>query len=239
MRNFTIILFVFFMLLLIALLFIADPLIFFLTIFLALIIVTICLFAYLGAWRGLVIAIVFIFLPFLIDYLCAKLNLPFFNKPLIENLFTSSPSQLITINNLYSVFTLPLLFISALFFAKKIQLFSGIKSYIKTLVALLSSVLLSLNFIYIKAGVFDYLQFGKWLAIALLVNYLLAKLYDFKFDAQDIYKEIPIIIFLALYGIGALKKLDLILLAICGLLVVYYLITLFNQYRIKKFSRRA
>ena len=239
MRNFTIILFIFFIFLLIALLFVSDPLIFFLAIFLALIIVTICLFAYIGAWRGLVIVLAFIFLPFLIDYIFAKLHLPFFNKPLIANLFTQNPSELITINNLYSIFTLPLLFTAALFFAKKIQLFANIKNHIKTLVALFSSILLSLNFIYIKANVFDYQQFVKWLIIALLVNYLLARLYDFKVDALNIYKEIPIIIFLALYGIGALKKLDLMLLIICALLTIYYVIMLFNEYRIKKFSQRT
>jgi hypothetical protein len=239
MRNFIIILFVFFLILLIGLLFVSDPLIFFLAIFMALIIVTICLFAYLNALRGLIIVICFIFLPFLLDYLFAKLHLPFFNKPLIENIFTTSPSQLITINNLYSIFALPLLLMAALFFAKKIQLFSGIRNHIKFFIALFSSILFSLNFIYIKAGIFDYQQFCRWLLIALIVNYLLYKIYNFDIDALVIYKEVPIIIFLALYAIGALQKLDMVLLSICGLLTIYYVITLANQYRLKKFSQHA
>jgi|GEM_PF-2293123 len=238
MRNFIIILFTLFILLLLAIIFIPDPLLFFLTVFLALIIVTICLFFYLGAFRGLAIVIVFIILPFLIDYLLAKYHFPLFDKPLIENLFTSTPSEMITLSNLYTVFTLPMIFMSALFFAQKIRLYSNIKNYLKTFIVLASSLLVALNFLSVKNNIFVYAPLVKWLLIALLINLLLARLYDFVPDALDIYKEIPIIIYLALYAVGALKRLDLVLLGVAGILTIYYLFILFNEYKIRKLSEK-
>ena len=237
MRNFIIILFILFLLFLIGSLFIADPLIFFLFIFLGFVIGFICLIFYLGKAKGLLAMLVFIFLPFLIEYLFFWLNIPFFETPLIQNLSFSNINLPITLNTLFFIFTIPLLFISALFFAQKIKLFANLKKYHKNFIAIISSLLIALNFLILTQNLFEYKNFIKWLIIALIVNFLIAAFYRFRAEIPEIYKELPIILYLAIYGAGALKQLNAFNLIVTIILTLFYLLILYNEYKIRKISQ--
>lgn len=239
MKNFTIILFVFYVLFLIGSLFIIDPLLFFLTIFVGFLIAFICLNYYLGFWRGILIGILFIALPFIIEYIGFRFELPFFSTHLIQLLTLNQIDLPITLNTLFSIFTIPLLFIATLFFSHKIQLFANIKKYYKTFIIIISSLLVSLNFLSLQAESVKYDDFIKWLGIALIVNLLLASFYKFKVDTPEIYKELPIILYLSIYGSRALKIVDQFNLLITVILTVVYLIILYNEYKLRKISQQT
>ncbi len=238
MRNFIIILFIFFMFFLIGSLFILDPLIFYLMLFLAFIVSIICLVYYLGKIKGTAIAIIFIFLPFIIDYLFFKFNIPFFGNPLISDLSKQNLALAITLNNLFFVLTVPLLFMTALFVAKKIKPFFNIRIYHKTFLIIVSSILIGLNFMSISQNKIEYQNAIKWFIIALIVNFISVKLYEFKTNIPEIYKELPVILFLTIYSAGALRQLNIFNLAFILLLTICYLVILYNEYKIKKINEK-
>jgi len=234
MKNLNIILFIFFVLFLILTIFSFDPLPLFLVIFLAFLICLICLISYLGTDRGIFAALALICLPFLLEYLFYKFNLPFFETPLIRYLTTWGLDLPITLTNLFTVFSVPLLFISALFFAQKIKLLANIKNYHKTFLFLVTAILISLNWLMFSQNQLVYNNFLKWLLVALITNALIVRFYKFKAQTAEIYKEMPIIIYLAIYGTSALKRLDSLNLTITALLTLFYLILLYNEFKIKK-----
>ncbi|MDD5341641.1 MAG: hypothetical protein PHC97_04400 [Patescibacteria group bacterium] len=53
---------------------------------------------------------------------------------------------------------------------------------------------------------------------------------------MDLFKEAPIIIYLAIYGINSLKLFDPFGLLIAGLLTLIYLLLLYNEYKMNKIS---
>lgn len=238
MRNITLIIFIFFILFLIGTLFVISPLFFFLTIFLAFLISIICLITYLG-YRGIFIAIIFIFIPFVIESLFFRFDLLFFEQPLIRSLTISQINLALTLNNLFFLFTIPLLFMTALFFAQKIRLYFNLKSYHKTFIAVISSLLVSINFLVINQNTFAYTNFIKWLIIALIINSLVAWLFYFKPLTAELYKELPIIIYLAIYGTSALKKLEPFQLIVIAVLTISYLVILYHEYKYKKIRQQA
>jgi hypothetical protein len=238
MRNFTIILLIFFILFLIGSLFIADPLLLFIMIFLAFLISFICLIKYLGALKGLISALALIVLPFLIEYILYLIKIPYFQSPLIKSLSFKNIYVPITISNLFTIFTLPLIFICSLFFAHKTRLFANIKAYNKTFLTIFSSLLVGLTFLNVKQNTADYSNFLKWLIIALLVNALILRLYKFKSETLDLYKEAPIVIYLAIYGLSALKQMNSFNLIIAAILTIIYLSLLYNEYKYGKISQR-
>jgi hypothetical protein len=238
MKNFTIILFVFYVLFLIASLFVVDPLLFFLTLFIGFLIAFICLNYYLTFWRGVSIGLLFIGLPFILEYLGFKLNLPFFETHLIEILTLNRIDLPLSLNTLFSVFTIPLLFITALFFSRKLKLFANVKNYHKTFIIIITSLLVALNFLSITNEAIKYQDFLKWLAIALVVNFALSWLYKFQVETPEIYKELPIILYLSIYGSRALRIVDQFNLAITVILTLAYLLILYNEYKLRKISQQ-
>jgi len=188
MKTFTIILSIFFVLFLIATLFVTDPLPIFLTIFLAFISVFICLGLYLG-WRGILAVLLYIILPFLIEYLFYKFKLPLFEQPLIKNLTFKNITLPITLTTLFNIFTLPLAFMAASFFAQKAKLFFNVKIYQKTFLIFVSSFLIAINFLRLDKNGLVYAGFFKWLIIALISYALIIRLYQFKIETADLFKE--------------------------------------------------
>jgi len=237
MRTFTIILFIFFAFFLIISLFVIDPFPFFLVIFLAFLIAFICLAAYLGSFRGILAGLLFIFLPFILESLHYHYHLPFSSLPLIRN-FTFNRNNLpITLTNLFTIITIPLLFLSSLFFAQKIKILANVKNYHKTFLILASSFLMAISFLAVKPNNIDYNNFVKWLIIALITNLIVVWFYKFKPKTPEIYKESPIILYLAIYGMSALKRMDAFNLIITVLLTFLYLILLYNEYKIRKIGQ--
>jgi len=234
MRSFTIILFVFFAFFLAISLFVVDPLPFFIVIFLAFLICFICLASYLGKLRGLTIGIIFIILPFLIEYYAYKYQLPFAGNALIRNLNFNRINLPITLNNLFTIFTVPLLFLSSLFFAYKIKLLTNLKTYHKTFLIISGSLLVAINFLSLTDNQAQFQNFFKWLIIALIVNSLTVWLYKFKPETKEIYKELPIILYLTIYGTNAFKQADSFQLFVTIILTICYLMLLYNEYKIKK-----
>ncbi len=238
MRNFTIILFVFFIIFLIFSLFVSDQLLLFLLVFMAFSIGFICLAKYLGALRGILSGLGLIILPFIIEYLLFVLKIPYFESPLIKSITTNNINVPLTVNNLFMIFSLPLLLICALFFAQKMKLFLNIKNYPKTFLIIASSLLISLNFLVIDQGSITYQNFIKWLIVALLVNILISRLYKFSGKISDLFKELPIIIYLIIYSTNAMKSMNASGLIIAAFLTIIYLMLLYNEYKIKKFSQQ-
>ncbi|HDQ22354.1 MAG TPA: hypothetical protein ENN28_00070 [Candidatus Uhrbacteria bacterium] len=236
MRSFIIILFIFFLIFLTGSLFIIDPLLFYLMMFLAFLIAILCLANYLGKTKGLIAALLLIGLPFFLEYLFFMFGLPLFESPLISSLRRIDVSLAINLNNLFFILTVPLLFITALFFAQKIKLFINIKVYHKTFLIIASSILIALNFLAITPENLIYKDALKWLVIALVVNLLLSVFYRFNVGTPEIYKELPIILFLSLYGTGALRQMNTFNLVVIFLLAVFYLLILYNEYKIRKIS---
>src|SRR4030042_2014755 len=115
MRGFITILFIFFCLFLIIFWFAFDPLLLFLVIFLAFFICFFCSGYYLGAFRGIVTALIYCLAPFVIEYFLYHYNFPFVHSALINYLTFEELDLPITLNNLFTVFSTPLLFISSLF----------------------------------------------------------------------------------------------------------------------------
>ncbi len=238
MKNFTIILFIFYILFLIGSLFITDPLLLFLALFIGFVISFICLNYYLSFWRGISIGILFIILPFILEYLGFRFDLPFFDTHVIRTLTLNRLDLPITLNTLFSIFTIPLLFITALFFSHKLKLFANVKNYHKTFIIIVASLLVSLNFLSITNEAIKYQDFLKWLAIGLVINFGLSWLYKFQVETPEIYKELPIILYLAIYGGRALRSFDYFNLAITVILTFAYLIVLYNEYKLRKISQQ-
>ncbi len=238
MRNLVIIIFIFFLLFLISSLFIADPQIIFLMLTPALLIAFICLSSYLGIWRGILITLLLIFLPFLIEYIFFLLNLPFLGSPMIQKLTLKEINLPITVDNLFSVFATPLIFISALIFSQKMKIFVDIKKYHKTFIIIISSLLIAINFLLITQTTIGYENFIKWLIIALITISLISPFLKFRAKTPGIYKDLPIVLYLAIYGVGALRLLNIFNLIIAVLLISFYLYILYKEYKIRKISEQ-
>ena len=215
-----------------------KPLFLYLSMVLAFLIVLISLIAYIGTLRGLICALAIIILPILLEYIFTAYKLPFTSTSLITNLTKNGINFNVDFQTLFMIFTLPTYFISAIFYAQKIRLFTDIKKYNKTFITITASLLITLNFLTITTEKFEYQNAVKWLAIALIVNIILSKLYKFKTTTHDIYKELPIIIFLMIYGYNILQVKNLYYLAITICLVLFYLILLYNEHQYKKISAR-
>jgi len=238
MKNFTIILFVFFIIFLIFSLFVSDQLLLFLLVFMAFLIGFICLAKYLGALRGILSGLSLIALPFIIEYLLYLLKIPYFESPLIRSITTNNINVPLTVNSLFMAFTLPLLFICALFFAQKMKLFLNVKTFINTFLIITSSLLISINFLVINQNSIGYQNFLKWLAIAILANLLIYRLYKFRADTPDLFKELPVIIYLIIYSTNAMKRMDTYNLIIAAILTIIYLLLLYNEYKLKKINQQ-
>ena len=234
MKNFTIILFILFCLFLVVYIFTIDLLTLFLTIFLAFIITFICLASYLGKIRGIICGLIFIILPFLLEYLFYYYKIPYFYAPVIKYLSRSEIRLPLTLNNLFLVFTIPLLFMAALFFSQKIRAFSNLKNYHKIFLVIISSLLLAVTFINFSQNQLNLIDFIKWLVLALIVNSLLVKFYKFKPETAETFKELPIIIYLSIFATSALKRMDNLQLVIIGILTFIYLLLLYYEYKFKK-----
>lgn len=237
MINFLIILFLFYILFLFISLTTIDSMVLFIVIFLGFLIALICLIIYLGKLRGIITALLLIIAPFLLEYFFYKLKLPLFESALIRNLTFKRLDLPITIRNLYAIFNIPLLFISALIFSQKIKLFANIKKYHKTFIIIISSLLLACNFLFNETNLLNYKNLLKWLIIALLVYGLASYFYKFKIATPEIYKELPIIMFLALAGYVGLIQRNLITLTINILLILLYILILYNEYKVRKISQ--
>ncbi|MFA5187836.1 MAG: hypothetical protein WC460_00555 [Patescibacteria group bacterium] len=236
MRNFTIILFIFFVFFLIISLFVTDPLPLFFTLFLAFVISFICLAEYTGKLRGILAGIFFVAAPFLIEYLFLKFNVPFSQSSILQNFTIDQFNLFLTLTNLFTLVTIPLIFITSLFFAYKIKIFVKIKSYHKTFLIIASSLLVALNFLIITSKSIDSQNFIKWMAISLIIFLIIIKLIKFKAEALEIFKDLPILIYLSIYGVNALRRLESFNLVIAAFLVILYLILLFNEYKIRKIA---
>jgi hypothetical protein len=212
-----------------------DRLFFFLTIFFAFIICLICLTAYLGA-QGFLIAIAYFILPFLVEYILSKFNLPFFQGSLITNISFKNLDIPINIRSLFLIFTLPLQFSASLFFAQKFKIFIDIKNLHKTFIIITASLFLAFNFIAVYENYLEMRSFLKWFVIALIINLVLGKLFTMKVQTADIYKELPIILYLSLLSIIGLNRLDYVQLILAGFLTIVYLLLLYNEYKIRKLA---
>ncbi|OGY42273.1 MAG: hypothetical protein A2Y67_04455 [Candidatus Buchananbacteria bacterium RBG_13_39_9] len=191
---------------------------------------------YLGA-RGFILLLSFIILPFALEYLLFKLKIPFFQEAVIRSLTFRNLDLPINLSTLFSVFSLPLIFCSALIFAQKVKLFISVKKYFKTVLIICSSLLIALSFFAVTQNAIEYQNSIKWLIIALSVNFLVSAFFIFKVNVQEIYKELPIILFLALYNFGGLKRLDVYSLFIGLFLIIFYLLILYNEYKLRKLSQ--
>ena len=237
MRNFTIILFIILIVLFLLVFISPKPLALYLSVFSAFLIAVICLNSYLGVLRGIICTFTFIFLPFVLEYFFAKYSIPFALPSLITDWSKNGLYSHINFQTLFFVFSMPTFFICALIFAQKIKLFTGIKTYYNTFLITISSLLMALNFLFFTRQELQYQNATKWLLVALIVNLLLSKLYKFKAETQDIYKELPIIIFLMLYGYNILQNAYPYYLAITVCLSFFYLSLLYNEHQYKKISQ--
>jgi len=237
MKNFIVILFVFFIFLLIASLYANDLTWIFLTIFTALLITIICVANYSGFWRGISLIVLMIVLPFIFEYLLSFTDYSLFAEPIIKKLSLSQFNLPINRGNLFYIFTTPLLFMSGLIFSQKIKHYFSVKKYHKTFLIICSALLLSLNNLLFADNVFSYQLAIKWLLISLIVYTLLSRLYIFKVDTDELYKEMPIILYLAIYGANALRGLNSFNLLITVILIAFYLFILYNEYKIRKLSQ--
>lgn len=239
MKNFAYILFGFLIIFLLLGLNSAEPMYTFVTVFLAFILALICLLAYLGILRGLAVFIIFTILPFALEFLFYKynyLNLKIFTTTTFFSLTKAGLATMLNQNTLKFIFLVPTLLICALFLAQKIRLYSLIKNYYLLFIIISAGLLFSLNFIFISPEQFSYIYAIKWLIIGLLTYFAATKLYKFKGNIHDTFKEIPIILFLILYGFDLLSGSNTysILIALC--LGIYYLILLYNEHKIRKYS---
>ena len=234
MRNFIIILFILFLTFITGSLFINDPLLLFLTIFMAFLIAFICAGAYFGAIKGPFFVISFIILPFFLEYIFYKFNLPLFNETIIKNLTFKQISLPFTQNTLFALFTIPLLFVTALIYSQKIRLVFDIKKYVKIYLVAGSSLLVAINFLALGQAQFNITNFAKWLIISLLVYLLLSGIISFKPVTSEIYKELPIILYLAIFGVRSLKDMAYYSLYLVLMLTVLYLIILYREHRYRQ-----
>ncbi|MCX6744712.1 MAG: hypothetical protein NTX82_04270 [Candidatus Parcubacteria bacterium] len=239
MRNFTLILFSFFIVILLVSFNYTEPMYGFIAIFLAFVLTLICLFAYLGFLRGMVATLAFLLLPFIFEYLLFTYNslqLPFFKTTIFTSLTKADLAHTLTLKNLIIIFLIPIFLTCCLIFAQKIRLYSLIKKYYGTFIVITASLLFAINFVVISPGEFSYNEAIKWLAISLVINLIMVKLYKFNFKANDIYKELPIIIFLLLYGFNLMHNNNSysILIGIC--LAIFYLIMLLNEHKLRKLN---
>jgi hypothetical protein len=234
MRSLITILFVFFCFFLIISLFVFDPLPLFLVIFIAFLICFVCLSYYLSPFRGILTALCYSIFPFVIEYLLYKYNFVFAQSALLNYLSLESIDLSVTLNNLFMIFSVPLLFMSSLFFAQKIKLLVNIKTYHKTFLFITATLLLTITFLSFTENALNYRNAIKWLIVALIINFFIVRIVKFKPDTPDIFKELPIIIYLAIYGTNALKVLDNLQMGFAGFLTVTYLVLLYNEYKIRK-----
>jgi hypothetical protein len=234
MKNFLILIFIFFIIFLLIAFLATDSMFIFFSIYLALFIALICLFKYLGWMRGLPILLIYIVLPFLLEYLFNLINLPFFETSTIIYLSAKSIILPITTSNLLVVFSIPTLLICSLFFSQKMKLWFNIKKMPQTFLIITASLLFSLNFLNIGLQNFIYRDAIKWLIIALILNLLASKLIKFKADIPEFFKELPIILYLLIYSFHFAVTSNYVFLLIAAVLLLIYLIALYNEHKYKK-----
>ncbi|MCX6740506.1 MAG: hypothetical protein NTZ49_04745 [Candidatus Parcubacteria bacterium] len=233
MRNFIIFLLVFLAAFFLMLFLLPDKFFIFIVIYLALIISAICLLYYLGLARGLFVLFAIIALPFIIEYALSFLPYSFLKGNVINYLSWQKIDFAINLNNLFAGFNIPTIFICSLIFSQKIVVYSFIKSGHKLLQNIIASLLIAFTFLYIDPQKIEYASALKWLIIALIANYLILKLIKFKTGTPEIYKEMPIIIYLIIYLSNYTITNNYYYLIFTGLLLIYYLITLWNEHKIK------
>jgi len=236
MRNFTLVLFIFFIIFLIGTLFISDPLLFFITIFLGFLLCFLCLISYLGFGRGIIIGILFMGLPYMVEYFGFRFGLPYFETHLIQALSFDKINIPLTLTTLFSIFTIPLLFMASLFFSQKLKIFTSVKKYHKTFLLITASLLVAINFVIIRTELINFTEFIKWLIIALVINIVLVSYYKFKIKIPETFKELPIILYLAIYGSRALKTLDSFSLVVALILTFTYLMLLYKEHKLRQIS---
>lgn len=240
MKNFIVILFMFFLVALIMSIFEPTNLMaLFVAIFLAFIIAFICLSYYLGPLLGIITGLLFIATPFLLEYLGYTYNLPFFQTVTLSTLAPEQMYAILNLNNLFSAFTVPLLFITSLFFGFKIKIFSNIKKYHKTFLIITISLLLAINFLIVTREQIVWEHFLKWLFIALIINFVFSFLFYFRANIPEIFKEIPIILYLALLAGRSLKPINEFNLLVVLILTVVYLILLYTEYKLRKIKHEV
>jgi hypothetical protein len=237
MKNFLILIFIFFLVFLLIAYLAPDSMFIFFCIYLALIVALACLLAYLGWLRGLPILITYILLPFLLEYLFSLWHLPFFATATIIYLTTHTLNLPVTTANLIIIFNIPTLLICSLFFSQKLKLLFNIKKYPKIFLVIIASLLFALNFLNIGLQNFIYSDAIKWLIIALLINLPAAKLIKFKIEAPEFYKELPIILYLLIYSFNFTVSGNYVFLLIAAVLLLIYLIALYSEHQYKKISQ--
>lgn len=240
MKNFTVILFIFFLVSLIMSIFEPTNLMaLFIAIFLAFIIAFICLAYYLGPLLGIITGLLFIATPFLLEYLGYNYGLPFFKTVTLSTTEQTQMYSMLNLNTLFSAFTVPLIFITSLFFGFKIKIFSNIKKYHKTFLIITMSLLLAINFLVITKEQIIWEEAVKWLIIALVINVVFNFLFYFRANISEIFKEIPIILYLALFAGRSLKPINEFNLIVTLVLTIVYLILLYTEYKLRKIKHEV
>jgi len=239
MRNFTILLFIFFVFFLLIAWLAPESMFIFFYIYLALLIAAICLISYLGWLRGFLILLAFILLPFLVEYLFSALKLPLFETSTIIYLSTRKITLPVTTANLILIFNTPTIFICSLVFSQKLKNYFNLRSYPKIFLVIFASILIALNFINTGAQNFSPINGFKWLIIALAVNVIAAKLFKFKVETADLFKEFPIVLYLLILSLNYIITANYYLLIFMGVLAILYLISLYNEHQYKKITEQV
>lgn len=236
MKNFLIFIFIFFIIFLLIAFLTIDSMFIFFFLYLAALISLICLLAYLGWLRSIPILLIYIALPFLLEYLFNLINLPFFESSTILYLSTKSLKLPVTVANLIIFFNIPTLLICSLFFSQKMRLWFNIKKLPQIFLIITASLLFSLTFLNIGLQNIIYHDAVKWLIIALILNLTASKFITFKVDTPDFFKELPIVIFLLIYSFNFAVTANYVFLLITAILLLIYLITLYKEHQYRKLS---
>ena len=125
-----------------------------------------------------------------------------------------------------------------MFFAIKIKIFSNIKTYHSTALILIATFLVAISFLNITVENIDYADFIKWLIIAFVTSILLFILYDFKVNTPEIFKELPIIMYLAVFGARSLMPINEFNLLITVFFTIIYLIILLREYKLRQIKHQ-
>lgn len=237
MKNFLIFIFIFFLLFLLVAFITPDPMFIFFFIYLGLIIALSCLIVYLGWLRSLIIIPAYVGLPFLLEYLFNLWNLPFFDTSTIIYLSAQTINLPVTAANLIIVFSIPTLLICSLFFSQKLKLLLNIKALPKTFLVIISSLLLSLNFLNINLQNLNLGPAIRWFILGLVINLILIKLMKFRVETPDFFKELPIVVWLLFFSFNYVTSANYLFLVIGAILLLIYLIALYTDHQYKKLSR--
>jgi hypothetical protein len=239
MKNFIILLFIFFLVFLLIAFIAPDSMFIFFYIYLALIISALCLMMYVGGLRGIILLVIFILSPFLLEYLFSLLKLPFFSASTIVYLSARTINLPVNAGNLIILFNIPTLLICSLFFSQKLKMLFNIKILQKTFLVIYASILLGLNFLQLGLQKIEYSNAIKWLAISALIYISAIKLIKFKIEIPDFFKEIPIVLFLLIYSFNYALTGSYYFLIITGVLLILYLFILYTEHQYKKISQTS